>query len=62
MNTGALCKSVVDLAKERCPQLVHKAEFIEKTFLKAFTLFAQCRKIYDSGKVIKENTAKELRK
>lgn len=52
MNTKTLCQSVVDTANSRCPPLVHKAEFVKKTFEKVLHLFSQCREVYDTSKIL----------
>lgn len=54
-NVTTLCNSIPELAKARCPQLVAQAEFVSKTFSKAFTLFAACHKVYDSSKHLDES-------
>lgn len=55
--------SMVELAKERCPQLVQKAEFLCKTFTKAFKLFGACHALYyDSSNVLEETDMDDLRK
>ena len=45
-NLNTLCEAV---PKSRCPSLTHQAEFICKTFKKAFTLFWNCHHVYDSA-------------
>lgn len=55
-----LCQSVVMLVRERCPSLVPKAEFLDKTFQKAFTYFADCRTLYDSGTSLSETLILQL--
>lgn len=55
-----LCQSVADAAKERCPTLVSKADFIQKTFERAFTLFDACRQLYDSAKILSEGEICDL--
>ncbi len=55
-----LCDSVVEVASDRCPRLKHKADFVGKTFEKAFTYFATCRNIYDSAKVLTEEEISDL--
>ena len=62
VNIATLCDSVVNLAKERCPQLTNDAEFISKTFTKAFSLFSNCHSIYDSSKALSETDINELGK
>ena len=55
-----LCQSMVTIANNRCPSLLHKAEFLKLTFVKAFTNFAKCRAIYDSGKALCDDDISEL--
>ena len=55
-----LCETVVTTANARCPGLVHKAEFARKTFEKVFNLFAQCRKVYDTSKVLDDGDISTL--
>lgn len=57
-----LCHSVVATANSRCPNLKHKAQFIQKTFSKVFTLFAETRAIYDSSKILSDRDISELGK
>ncbi len=52
MNVKTLCESVVTTATNRCPALVHKAEFVRKTFEKIFNHFSQCRAVYDSSRIL----------
>lgn len=49
MNT--LCQAVVTTAT-RCPALKSKAEYIKNTFIKVFNSFADCRKLYDTSKML----------
>lgn len=51
MNTKTLYQSVLTTAN-RCPALVNKAEFVKNNFIKAFSLFAKCRDIYDTSKIL----------
>ena len=62
MNVKTLCQSVIDVATERYPVLTPKANFLNNTFTKAFTYFANCRHIYDSGKILSDEEILELRK
>lgn len=62
MNTKTLCESVVTTANTRCPELLHKAEFIKKNFVKVFALFGATRDIYDSAKVLSDGDIAELGK
>ena len=52
MNT--LCESVLNTATTRCPALVHKATFVKNTFQKVLHLFSQCRDVYDSSRILKD--------
>lgn len=54
VNINILCQSVPTLAQERCPQLVPHAQYVCKTFQKAFTLFGQCHSVYDSGGILSD--------
>ena len=49
-----LYDSVLDLAKERCTELIPNAEFVCITFTKAFKLFARCHSLYDSAKELSD--------
>ena len=62
VNISTLCNSVVELAQDRCSQLLPKAQFIQKTFTKAFSYFARCHSIYDSSRVLEEKEIDELGK
>lgn len=62
LNVISLCESVPSLAKERCPQLLHKAEFVCHTFKKAFNLFGNCHRLYDSGGKLTEEDITDLGK
>lgn len=55
-----LCQSVLSVANERCPALIHKATFYQKIFEKAFKYFSDCREIYDSAKILDEGKISDL--
>ena len=48
-NTETLCKSPIDVATKHSPQLLSRATNVSDRFLKAFTLFYNCHKLYDSA-------------
>ena len=59
-NLKAVCDSVLDLAKERCQELVPSAEFVRTTFTTVFRLFASCHSMFDSSKALSDADLSEL--
>jgi hypothetical protein len=60
VNLKTLCKAAPELAKNRCPELLPKAEFLEKTFMKIFTLFGKCHAVYDTAKPLSASEISQL--
>ena len=54
-NTEALCQAVVTEAECICPELVPQAKSLSDKFQEAFTLFARCHNLYNSGAMSEEN-------
>ena len=54
-NTEALCQAVVTEAERICPELVPQAKSLSDKFQEAFTLFARCHNLYNSGAMSEEN-------
>ena len=57
-----MCKSVVDTAGEHDTSLLPKAQELSQTFLRAFTLFSKCHKIYESSSLLTVDEIQSLRK
>ena len=50
-----ICKAIIDTAERICPTLSTQAEKVCRNFTQAFTTFAKCHNIYDSGDQLPED-------
>ena len=59
-NTETLHDSIVLVAEQNASELLDAAVLTAEEFRRAFSLFANCHLLYDSGKILKDSDIIEL--
>jgi len=55
-----LCEAVIHTARSHAPMLLNEAQNISSKYENAFTLFAECHRLYDSSKQLSESEIEDL--